>query len=131
MLPKKKHQAIQYLHPRAMAMDSSQLQHLTNRPRLFILTDISNEPDDAESLVRYLLYANQFCTEGLVAVTSTWMKTKVCPQDVHKIIDGYGAVVDNLNKHCHPSSPYPSADYLRGIVASGPPVGLVENLMAC
>ncbi|KAF4123884.1 Protein of unknown function (DUF1593) [Geosmithia morbida] len=105
-----------------MSLDRSRLQSFPAKPRVFVISDISNEPDDAESLVRYLLYANQFDTEGLVACTSTWMRTKVCPQDMHKIIDGYEKVVDNLNRHAHPDHPYPSADYFRSIVKEGPAV---------
>lgn len=90
-----------------------------NGPRVFILSDISNEPDDAESLVRYLLYSNQFRTEGLGAVTSTWMRTKVCPQDMHNIIDAYTGIVDNLNAHVHPDNPYPSAESMRSLIRSG------------
>lgn len=101
---------------------ATRLQSFVQKPRVFILSDISNEPDDAESLVRYLLYSNQFKTEGLVAVTSTWMKDKVCPQDMHKIIDAYAGAVDNLNKHAHPDCPYPTADYFRSIIKAGPPV---------
>jgi hypothetical protein len=86
---------------------------------VFILSDISNEPDDAESLCRYLLYANQFETEGLVACTSTWMKDKVCPQDMEAIIDGYSRVVKNLNQHVHPKWQYPSAEHLKGLVKKG------------
>ncbi|RBQ99434.1 hypothetical protein VDGD_20081 [Verticillium dahliae] len=103
-------------------MSTSSLQSFLETPRVFVLSDISNEPDDAESLVRFLLYSNQFDIEGIVAVTSTWMKTKVCPQDMHKIIDGYAGVVDNLNNHTHPDHPYPSAEKLRSLVKSGPPV---------
>jgi hypothetical protein len=92
------------------------------RLRVFILSDISNEPDDAESLVRYLLYSNQFDTEGLGAVSSNWMKNRVCPQDMVKIINAYAGAVDNLNAHAHPSAQYPSADSLRALVRSGAPV---------
>jgi hypothetical protein len=105
-----------------MATDTSQLLGFSSKPRVFIISDISNEPDDAESLVRYLLYSNQFETEGLVACTSTWMKTKVCPEDMHKILDAYSQVVDNLNAHVHPDFPYPSAAHLESLVKSGPPV---------
>lgn len=98
---------------------TSKLQSFPSKPRVFILSDISNEPDDAESLVRYLLYSNQFQTEGLVAVTSTWMKTKVCPQDMEKIIDAYDGAVSNLNAHAHPDSQYPSAQYMRGLIRKG------------
>ena len=31
-----------------------------NKRRVLVLTDIENEPDDAESLVRFLLYSNQW-----------------------------------------------------------------------
>lgn len=94
-------------------------QTFPSKPRVFILSDISNEPDDAESLVRYLLYSNQFQTEGLVACTSTWMKNRVCPQDMHKIVDGYENVVDNLNAHANPKDPYPSADSFRALIKKG------------
>ncbi|KAJ3454857.1 hypothetical protein MRS44_013457 [Fusarium solani] len=49
------------------------LRLYSSKPRVFILTDIDNEPDDAESLVRYRLYANEFDTRELVACTSTHM----------------------------------------------------------
>ena len=34
------------------------------RPRVVVMTDIANEPDDQMSLVRFLLYSNQFDVEG-------------------------------------------------------------------
>ncbi|KAH9862661.1 hypothetical protein J1614_010754 [Plenodomus biglobosus] len=100
-------------------MATEKLQGYPHKPRVFILSDISNEPDDAESLVRYLLYSNQFETEGLVACTSTWMKNEVHPEDMEKIIGAYGNVVDNLNKHVHSEHPYPSADHLRSLIRKG------------
>ncbi|KAJ4333396.1 hypothetical protein N0V95_009441 [Ascochyta clinopodiicola] len=100
-------------------MATTKLQTYPQKPRVFILSDISNEPDDAESLCRYLLYANQFETEGLVACTSTWMKDKVCPQDMEKIIDAYAGAVENLNKHVHPDWPYPSAVHLKALIRKG------------
>ena len=44
------------------------------KPRVVVMTDIANEPDDQMSMVRFLVYANQFDVEGLVATTSTWMR---------------------------------------------------------
>ncbi|KAK2041457.1 DUF1593-domain-containing protein [Colletotrichum somersetense] len=70
----------------------------------------------------YLTYANQFRTEGIVAVTSTWLRNKVAPQNLHEIVDAYEKVVDNLKAHVHPSSPYPSAQNVRSLIKSGPPV---------
>ena len=40
------------------------------KPRVIVLTDIENEPDDAESMVRFLAYSNQWDVEALVAVAS-------------------------------------------------------------
>ncbi|CAI6334868.1 unnamed protein product [Periconia digitata] len=100
-------------------MATEKLQKYASKPRVFILSDISNEPDDAESLCRYLLYSNQFTTEGLVACTSTWMKNKVCPQDMHKIVDAYANAVDSLNAHVHPDHQYPTADYFRSLIKKG------------
>ncbi|KAK2021720.1 DUF1593-domain-containing protein [Colletotrichum zoysiae] len=101
---------------------TASLTQYPSKPRVFILTDITNEPDDAESFCRYLTYANQFRTEGIVAVTSTWLRNKVAPQNLHEIVDAYEKVVDNLNAHVHPSSPYPSAQNVRSLIKSGPPV---------
>src|SRR5260370_38765173 len=44
------------------------------KPRVFILTDIGVDPDDSESLVRFLLYTNEWDVEGIAAVTSTWLR---------------------------------------------------------
>ncbi|KNG88493.1 hypothetical protein ANOM_003256 [Aspergillus nomiae NRRL 13137] len=93
-----------------------------NRPRVFILSDISNEPDDDESLVRYLLYSNEFDTRGIVACTSCWLRQKISPESMERIVHAYAKVVDNLNAHVHPSNPYPSPEYLLSIIKSGPPV---------
>ncbi|EFQ26999.1 hypothetical protein CGRA01v4_07997 [Colletotrichum graminicola] len=106
----------------AESRGTASLTQFPSKPRVFILTDITNEPDDAESFCRYLTYANQFRTEGIVAVTSTWLRNKVAPQNLHEIVDAYEKVVDNLNAHAHPGSPYPSAQNVRSLIKSGPPV---------
>jgi hypothetical protein len=105
-------------------MATSRLNTFPSKPRVFILTDITNEPDDAESFCRYLTYSNQFRTEGVVATTSTWLRDKVAPENLHEIIDAYEKVVGNLNAHVHPDFPYPSADYVRSIVRAGAAVSL-------
>ncbi|KPM45286.1 hypothetical protein AK830_g1278 [Neonectria ditissima] len=101
---------------------ASKLQQFSTKPRVFVLSDISNEPDDAESLVRYLTYANQFETEGLVPTTSVWLRDKTCPEEMHRIVDGYAAAVANLNAHAHPLHQYPSAEHMRSLIRPGAPV---------
>jgi DNA-dependent RNA polymerase auxiliary subunit epsilon len=79
------------------------------RQRLFVLTDIENEPDDTQSLVRLLLYANKFDIEGIVATTSVHMKNATHPESIRAVIKQYGKVRANLLKH---ESGYPSVDQL-------------------
>ena len=81
-----------------------------------ILSDIGNEPDDSQSLVRFLLYSNQFEVEGLIATTSTWLRDKVNPQMMLQRIDAYEKVLPNLQQH---AAGYPSADALRRQVTAG------------
>ena len=80
------------------------------RPRVVVLTDIANEPDDQMSMVRFLVYSNQFDVEGLVATTSTWMKNKVRPDVIHTVLDAYEQVQPNLLKH---APGFPTAAALR------------------
>lgn len=89
------------------------------KPNVFVLTDISNEPDDAESLVRLLLYSNEILIKGIVATTSYWLNYTTHEEDIYPIIDAYEKVLPNLLLH---SSEYPSADYLRSVVNKGHPV---------
>jgi Protein of unknown function (DUF1593) len=103
-----------------MAKDPQKLRACAHKPRVFIVSDISNEPDDAESLVRYLLYSNEFDTRGLVACTSTWMKRVVHPEDMEKIVRGYSQVVQNLNAHVHPSNQYSPGEYFMKMICTGP-----------
>lgn len=100
----------------------NQLRRVKDKPRIFVTSDISNEPDDAQSLVRFLLYSNEFDVQGLVACTSTWMKKKVHPEDMRRIVEAYGQVVKNLNAHVHPDNQYPDVQYLLSLIKRGPPV---------
>jgi hypothetical protein len=102
-------------------MASSSISY-SYKPRVFIVSDISNEPDDAESLCRYLLYSNQFETRGLVACTSTWMKDSVHPEAMIKIVKAYGDVTANLNNHVPKDMQYPTASELLEVLAPGIPL---------
>ncbi|KAI0886339.1 DUF1593-domain-containing protein [Annulohypoxylon maeteangense] len=86
------------------------------------MTDILNEPDDSMSLVRYLLYSNEFDTRGICATTSWWLKNATHPDEIRKIINAYGEVVDNLNQHVNPNAPYPKPEDLISLITSGPAI---------
>ncbi|MES1263009.1 MAG: nucleoside hydrolase-like domain-containing protein, partial [Peristeroidobacter soli] len=73
------------LRVEAQALAADYVDRFEGKPRLFVLTDIGNEPDDQMSLVRLLVYSNEFELEGLVATTSTWQKEKVQPETIHQV----------------------------------------------
>lgn len=89
------------------------------KPRVFVLTDIENEPDDAMSFVRFLTYANQFDIEGIVATTSCWQRTKTAEWRLHEITEAYGKVRDNLEKH---EKGFPPEANIHSIIKKGLPV---------
>jgi hypothetical protein len=90
----------------------------TELQRVFVLTDISNEPDDEQSMVRFLVYANEYDVEGLVATTSTWLRNTTRVDLIHRQIDAYAQVRPNLSQH---APGFPSADSLRAVTAVGQP----------
>jgi hypothetical protein len=88
------------------------------RPRVIVLTDIGNEPDDAESMVRFLLYSNELDVEALIATTSFWQKNVVHPELIEDRIRAYGQVLPNLRVH---ATGFPDPSYLLARVRSGVP----------
>ena len=71
----------------------------TGHPRVAIISDIGNEPDDQMSLVRLLMYSNELDIEALIATTSTWQKTATHPETMHKLVEAYAQVRPNLLLH--------------------------------
>jgi hypothetical protein len=92
-------------------------EHL-DKPRVIVLTDITNEPDDEESMVRFLVYSNEYDVEGLIATTSVWLRDKVRPENIRKKIEAYGKVRENLLKH---EPDYPTTEHLLSVTKAGLP----------
>jgi len=88
------------------------------KPRVIVLTDITNEPDDEESMVRFLVYSNEFDVEGLIATTSVWLRDKVRPENIRERIRAFGQVRNNLRKH---ASGYPMMEHLLNVTKEGRP----------
>lgn len=89
------------------------------KPRVLVLTDITNEPDDQQSLVRLLVYANEFDIEGLIATTSTHLRNRVRADKIEELVAAYGQVRGNLLLH---APGFPTEAYLRARVAAHLPV---------
>lgn len=88
------------------------------RPRVVVLTDIGNEPDDSQSLIRFLLYSSDYDVEGILATTSRHQRETLRPELIRERIDAYRAVHPRLRIH-DPRFPVPSA--LASLVASCQP----------
>lgn len=87
-----------------------------------MLTDIGGDPDDQQSMIRLMLYANEFEVEGLVASASGTpgeLKEKIVqPQLIHQIVEAYRNVRPNLIRH---AEGYPTAEQLLACIKSGNP----------
>ena len=105
----------------AKAADNEQNQ----KPRLLVLTDIGDDPDDEQSMVRLLVYANAFEIEGFV--TELWWKdthkgrhgamtSESQMKLLHHMLDLYGQVRPKLERH---EKGYPQADALQKVIKRG------------
>lgn len=86
------------------------------RPRVIVTTD--GEIDDRCSMVRFLMYANEFDIEGLIYSSSMhWLgQTWAGVEWIHGHIGHYARVYDNLKKH---ADGFPSPEELRRKVYVG------------
>ena len=77
--------------------------------------DHTSDPDDIQSMVRFLLYTNEFDIEGLIASSATFANVAK-KQNIIDILNLYDKVDENLRKH---DSSFPSADYLKSVTYQG------------
>jgi hypothetical protein len=76
--------------------------------------DHRSDPDDVQSMVRFLLYSNEFDIEGLIASAATFAG-KAKKQNILDMIDLYEKVYSNLKTH----GDYPAPDALRAVTFQG------------
>jgi hypothetical protein len=88
----------------------------TYKPRIINTTDLGADPDDEQSLVRFLVMANEFDVEGLIVATGCWKKNQNDTAMLDRIVDAYGEVVSNLRVH---AEGFPSHEYLESISVLG------------
>lgn len=93
-------------------------ESFAGHPRVAIISDIGNEPDDQMSFVRLLLYSNELELEAIIATTSTWQKTATHPETMHSIVQAYREVRPNLLLH---AKGWPTADELDQRIFAGQP----------
>ena len=83
----------------AQGLGPTHLDTFTGKPRVIILSDIGNEPDDQMSFVRLLLYSNEFDLEAMIATTSTWQRAVTHAETMHSIVKAYGEVRPSLMRN--------------------------------
>lgn len=90
-------------------------QPQSNRLRLIIETDAGGDPDDEQSLVRFLLYANEWDIEGIIANRPTAREGENRNPErtglgiVRRMVKAYGECHPRLVEHDHR---YPTAAQL-------------------
>ncbi len=94
-----------------------------DRPRLAVLTDIGGDPDDQQSMVRLMLYANEFEIEALIATAQTGNhfdadKPVTKPELIREIVEAYGQVLPNLRRH---AEGWPAAEEVVARIHTGNP----------
>jgi hypothetical protein len=85
--------------------------HVREKPRVIVTSD--GEIDDECSLVRFLLYANEWDIEGIVTSSSQYHShghNWAGDDWVQPYLDAYAIVYPNLVKH---DGGYPTAEYLQ------------------
>jgi len=105
----------------------------SGRLRLIIETDAGGDPDDEQSLVRFLLYANEWDVEGIIANRAEARRGENRNIErtglgiVRRLIDAYGQCFTNLVQH-DPRYPVPE-DLRRRTVAGYNDTDAAVNLI--
>jgi hypothetical protein len=107
---------ISSIFSKACLADQEVFFEYLDKSRVIVLTDITNEPDDEESMVRFLVYSNEYDVEGLIATTSVWLRDRVRPENIRERIEAYGKVRENLLKH---APGYPTSEHLLSVTKAG------------
>jgi hypothetical protein len=93
-----------------------------DRPRLAVLTDIGGDPDDQQSLIRLMVYSNEFEIEALIATASgtpgELKEEKTRPDLIRQIVKAFGEVRPHLAKQ---ADGWPEVAALEKSIASGNP----------
>jgi len=87
-----------------------------DKHRIVVMTDIGGDPDDRQSMVRFLLYACDFNVEGFCTGFGHGHYERTRPELIHDAVDAYGKVVANLRKH---RPDYPSHAELKALIKDG------------
>jgi hypothetical protein len=84
-----------------------------HRPRVLVSTDVGgSDPDDFQSMVHLLVYADVLDIEGLISSPPQSGRVR----HIHEVIEAYARDYPNLKRH---APNYPAADALRKVARQG------------
>jgi len=86
------------------------------KPRVVVMTDIGGDPDDEQSIVRFLLYSCDFEVEGLCTGLGHDRDHQTRPDLLHKAVDAYGQVLPDLRLH---RPDFPAPEQLKCLIKDG------------
>lgn len=87
-----------------------------DKPPVIVLTDIGGDPDDEQSLVRFLLYSNEYDVRAICATSSLGHGQEVHTSVIKDIVGAYEEVYPQLAEN---ATGFPSPKHLQSIVFSG------------
>ncbi|MBN1559587.1 DUF1593 domain-containing protein [candidate division KSB1 bacterium] len=91
-------------------------QGIQLKPRIINMTDLGADPDDQQSMVRFLVQSNEYDIEGLIVTTGCWKKSQSDIRMLNDLLNAYGQVVSNLQVH---DPDFPSLAYLQSVSVLG------------
>jgi hypothetical protein len=94
----------------------------TDRLRLIVETDAGGDPDDEQSLVRFLLYTNEWDVEGIIATRPIARDGENLNVErtglgiIRRMLNAYQECFPNLKQH---DAQYPSPEFLNARTVAG------------
>ena len=86
------------------------------KQRIVVMTDIGGDPDDIQSMVRFMLYTCDFEVEGFCTGFGHGHYKNTRPELIRNAVEAYGKVLPNLKKH---RPDYPSKERLMSLIKDG------------
>ena len=86
------------------------------KPRVVVMTDIGGDPDDIQSMVRFMPYTCDFEVEGFCTGFGHGHYKNTRPELIRNVVEAYGKVLPNLKNH---RPDYPSKERLMSLIKDG------------
>ncbi len=84
--------------------------------RIVVMTDIGGDPDDIQSMVRFMLYTCDFEVEGFCTGFGHGHDRRTRPDLIRQCVEAYGKVQEELRMH---RVDYPSCEHLLSLIKDG------------